>query len=340
MNIRDKPNYNLISKYRAVLMGIAIILIMFCHMDVAQGNNGVQVTALARVLHIFTVGVDIFMFLSGFGLYYSYTNHKLPYIVFEKKRMLRILPTYLIIAGITYTTYDLFIHHYGVLQIISDLSFFSWIKDQSTKYWNILAIIIFYLLFPVLYRIFCQGKRPLLKTVLFSICWWTVVELLSGLFPIISTFRIALARLPIFVIGMYFGGLSYHNKEVKKYTALLLIFCGYFIFAVMRTPPLKPFAEIMYYPGRAVLAISIISTIILFLCHIEDKQKMYSFIMGLFGWFGGLTLELYLLHQSYMILMEYPYRLITYAIAAFVLPTITAAMIYIIKRSMRKRMMS
>jgi hypothetical protein len=52
MNTIDKLNYSLISKYRTVLMGIAIILIMFCHMDVAQGNNGVPVTSVARALHI------------------------------------------------------------------------------------------------------------------------------------------------------------------------------------------------------------------------------------------------------------------------------------------------
>ena len=91
MNTRDKPNYNLISKYRTVLMGIAIILIMFCHMDVAQTHNDIPSTSLARALHFFTVGVDVFLFLSGVGLYYSYTKKKQSYGEFEKKRLVRMI---------------------------------------------------------------------------------------------------------------------------------------------------------------------------------------------------------------------------------------------------------
>lgn len=98
-NSEYKPDYSLISKYRAVLMGLAIILIMFCHMDIAQEHNGVSATSLAKALHLFTVGVDIFLFLSGVGLYYSYTKGKQPYVKFEKKRLIRILPYYAVIGG-------------------------------------------------------------------------------------------------------------------------------------------------------------------------------------------------------------------------------------------------
>lgn len=82
--IEYKLNYSLISKYRALLMGIAILFIMFCHLDVSQGHNGVPTTSLARALHVFTVGVDMFLFLSGVGLYYSYTKRTQSYGEFEK----------------------------------------------------------------------------------------------------------------------------------------------------------------------------------------------------------------------------------------------------------------
>ncbi len=57
-----KSDCSLLSKYRTVLMGLAIILIMFCHVDVAQRHNEAPITRLATVLQTFTVGVDIFLF--------------------------------------------------------------------------------------------------------------------------------------------------------------------------------------------------------------------------------------------------------------------------------------
>jgi hypothetical protein len=64
--------------------------------------------------------------------------------------------------------------------------------------------------------------------------------------------------------------------------------------------------------------------------------RVNSRFCTLLGWFGGLSLELYLLHQSYMILMEFPYKLPLYIIAAFALPTITALVIYIVRQKRRK----
>lgn len=334
-NSGNKPDYSLISKYRTVLMGVAIIFIMFCHIDVAQEHNGVSETSLARALHIFTVGVDIFMFLSGIGLYYSYTKKQQTYGQFEKKRLARIIPSYLLIGGLTYLIFDLIINQLGIGQFFSDLLFISWFRGDSTKYWYIFAIVVFYLLFPVLYRFIHGGKNSLLKTVLFSICWWALVEVLCKFIPNIEIFRIALARLPIFVIGIYFGNLAYEKKEIRKSIALILLLMGYVLFVGLKTPLLKSVAGYLYYPVRALLGISIMTTMIILMELIEKKAGgLYNGIGKVLSWFGGLTLELYLLHQSYMIVFEYPYKLTTYPIAAFILPTITAGVIYLIRKKL------
>ena len=338
MKSQLKPNYDLISKYRQTLMGFAILLIMFCHMDVAQGHNGMEVTTLSGILHIFTVGVDIFMFLSGFGLYYSFKKNTISYLAFEKKRLLRILPIYLIIGGATYAIYDLFIHQFGMIKFLSDITFISWIKGESTKYWYILAIIAFYLVFPVLFCFIDSGKHRLLKTIAFSLSWWVIEELLSAHIGAVGNFRIALARLPIFVIGLYCGSLSFEKKQLKKSFLIAMLIFGYLMFLVMRTTWMKPIAEYFYYPGRAALAVSIIITVISLF---EFSEKYITNVSHIFnivlGWFGGLTLELYLLHQSYLILFEYPYKLINYITVAFLLPTITAGAIYLGRKMIRKR---
>ena len=84
MKSNNKPiPYSLISKYRAPAMGIAILFVMFCHLDVAQKNHNVPVSSLASILQTGSMGVDIFLFVSGFGLYYSCTKNPRSYFDFE-----------------------------------------------------------------------------------------------------------------------------------------------------------------------------------------------------------------------------------------------------------------
>lgn len=192
----------------------------------------------------------------------------------------------------------------------------------------------------MLYRFIHGGKNGLLKTVLFSLCCWALVELVCEIVPYVNTFRVAFARLPIFTIGIYCGKLAYKKVPIKKITVFILLLCGYALFLGLKTPILKPVASYLYYPVRAMLAISIIITIIILIEIIEKRaNSFYNVIKEMLDWFGGLTLELYLLHQSYLILFESPYKLTTYPIVAFVLPTLTAGVIYLVreKRKLQER---
>lgn len=61
-------NLNKISQHRQELMGFSAILILICH---AVGNGVKMPTALSTVLNFGNIGVDMFLFLSGMGLFYS-----------------------------------------------------------------------------------------------------------------------------------------------------------------------------------------------------------------------------------------------------------------------------
>ena len=318
-------------------MGIAMVFIMFCHLDVAQTQNGITNTALARYLHTFTVGVDIFLFLSGVGWYYSYTKRPQTYAEFEKKRVLRVLPSYLIIGSITYFLFDIVMNHFTIGRFLSDILFISWFRAGSTKYWYILAISIFYLFFPMTYRIIQTGNNLFQETIIFSAIWWLFIEILCNLISELSVFRIALDRFPIFVIGAYFGKLSYEKKEISKKAALFLLFSGILIFSGFKISVLRPLLGRFYYPVRAVLGLSVISFVIIIMELAEKKWKwFYTIIMVVFGWLGQYTLELYLLHQSYMIVFNYPYSFATYVVVAFILPIITTGAICICRKRIKR----
>ena len=82
-----------ISRFRAEHMGMAIIFIMLFHVPLPRAD---EFYGLYRMGNI---GVDIFLFLSGLGLWFSWckTDGKdfwHSYILFYFKRLLRIYPAW------------------------------------------------------------------------------------------------------------------------------------------------------------------------------------------------------------------------------------------------------
>ena len=86
-----KFEINTISKYRSELMGLAILGVMCGHyMNHTYQNN--LLFSIARIIH--TPG---FLFLSGFGLYYSFVNNS-NLGSFYLKRLKRLYLPFLLIS--------------------------------------------------------------------------------------------------------------------------------------------------------------------------------------------------------------------------------------------------
>ena len=63
----NKENISIISKYRGELLGVATLMIVIGH-SISIVNFP---SIVKKILAYGTVGVNIFLFLSGIGLYYS-----------------------------------------------------------------------------------------------------------------------------------------------------------------------------------------------------------------------------------------------------------------------------
>lgn len=61
-------NVSDISQYRTHLMGVATLLVLFGH---SAGNGVVMPGWMESLCGLASVGVDIFLFVSGLGLWYS-----------------------------------------------------------------------------------------------------------------------------------------------------------------------------------------------------------------------------------------------------------------------------
>lgn len=186
----QKSALQLVLKYKEEIMGLATLWVMLYHSDVQTGIgviNGIKQTGYG--------GVDIFIFVSGMGIYYSLKKNDLK--KYALNRMWRIYPTYIplvIVYMLVFGPETLQINH--ILGNLTGLGFAFSLDNQP--YWYVSLIIILYILAPYLYAfITSESKRPVLRCILLlagtgvvSLVWLNRYEMLAA------------ARLPIFVLGM------------------------------------------------------------------------------------------------------------------------------------------
>lgn len=145
--MNTKINLGDLSKYRTELMGIATIMILLCH---AQ-PFGVQLPPiLSKLLTYGNQGVDIFLFVSGMGLYYSLEKiHGASQLLhWYKKRYKRILIPYLIIATpfLLYITVENDENMWYFIKLISTISFWT----DHIGAWYIALLIPLYFISPLI----------------------------------------------------------------------------------------------------------------------------------------------------------------------------------------------
>lgn len=137
----------LIDKYISFLFankklfsGIAILMVVFYH---CPWKNFI----MKLLSYLGFLGVDIFFLFTGFGLCYSIQKNSIS--EFYKRRLIRIVPMFLVLAIIT-------------TLLMGDYSWSSWLCNLSTlSYygigghridWYLSSLFAFYLLFPLFYK--------------------------------------------------------------------------------------------------------------------------------------------------------------------------------------------
>lgn len=207
-----------ISTYRSELMGWSIIWIMMLHFTFTQ------IKPLGFIAQYGFAGVDIFMLVSGLGLYYSLQSN--PNILqFYKKRLLRIFPTYYILgifASILLFHDNIFEYFYRY----STLGF--WIKGLYWE-WYIPSIVLLYFISPIFKYIL--DKRNYIF--IFGLC----ILILAITYYIICKDNILdrvhfffLYRIPAFILGMVCAFWIKNNMSTNYYYAFLLAGIPFFCY--------------------------------------------------------------------------------------------------------------
>ena len=177
---------------RNTIYGVCALWIVLFHV---YGRIGMPyIPVLTNFICIGNMAVDIFFFFSGLCLALSVKKHDYPVIGWKeyfKRRFVRIIIPYLII-GIPYYLWAAifesspgFLHKAAAyLGNLSSASF--WIYGKETT-WYAYAIILFYLLFPLLYTFI--HKHHKIKT-LILLCGMIVFAIITAYLPVLNHSKI------------------------------------------------------------------------------------------------------------------------------------------------------
>ena len=264
--------HTLLTENRMCLFGISLLLIFFRH---TFFYNQYSFGVFNYISQIGDVGVDVFMFLSAYGLSFSYRKNRDKYH-FYKKRLFRILPSVIILLFI-FAICDEFFFDAKIYHPIDPRY---WFFSLYSTYWFIGAILSFYFAFPFLYELI-EGKnwnQLGIVCVAFLIAYSCIVAIKLSHVGLFQQLIVYVARLPILVIGV----LMAINGVWKQSVITICFICS--IPMVYLLP--KDFQRISY----SLLTVGLIYYIPLLLNITPNRIKK------LISYLGTTSLEFYLIH--------------------------------------------
>lgn len=264
-----------ISTCRSALMGFAMLWIVFYHF-------GFHAPVISHFTRFGYTGVDIFMFLSGFGLFYS-LQKKQGLSNYFKKRVVRIFPSYFLIG----IALSLFCYpnenFWDYLWRCSTLGF--WTNGIYYE-WFIPSIIALYCLFPLAFRILAYNRIRQYKFLI--VCCLIFSAYAAFNYTVVDNWHfLLLYRIPIFLFGAltaFYIAKQYSQKEYNWIGIIgAFIFAGFFIIPELRT-------QYIAFTFLTPLIISILCIVI----------KNITIINKWGGVIGKASLEIYLVHLVFL----------------------------------------
>lgn len=185
MNMKEQ-----ISKNRSFLMGLAILWVVLYHLP-TQG----EIPVLSYIKNIGYGGVDIFVFLSGFGAFHSLTKNSDAFDFF-KRRLKRLVPSYIVFIVVWMILHKIMVRLYFT-EICGNLTMSGWWADTPNQFnWYVDCIILFYLLAPYIFAAITRAKKQILCVILLI-----ALAFVIGIGFMHSQQLIAISRLPLFILG-------------------------------------------------------------------------------------------------------------------------------------------
>lgn len=284
-------------KYRNTIYGLSAIWIVFYHIH-QRYTLGIPVAS--PVISLGNMGVDIFLLLSAIGLSFSVERNTV--VTFYENRLKRTYLTYLLIAGPFIFWKYFFVQDItsmtvpGFFAELSTVSYF-WTKEGTFPFWYVPCILLFYALYPVLYKLYKKNKLYIVGLIVVSII--TEIVLLSAKSTVITTTERTFSRIPIFLIGILLSDFVKNEKGIGMpyvIASTVLVVITMIIFPITQLKSLGVHTIfIRYFYG--IMAICLIVSIAYVLECIKNFSVTEKFTK-ICSFFGGISLEIYLVHVA------------------------------------------
>ena len=312
-----------ISRFRAEQMGAAMLFVILFHVALDRGDPFYGLRRCGNV------GVDIFLFLSGVGLWFSWV--KTPDVLrFYRRRLLRIVPTWIVVATAFYLPDYLGARRFSrsLVDLIGDITinWDFWLHDELT-FWYVPAIMALYLVAPWYMRL--VQSRPVYRWLpLLMVIWCVMVQWVLPIHAAVGHIEIFWSRVPIFFIGINFGEMVRTRRQLSSDAVWLLLVTFLMTFGTclyleqVRHGQFPLFVERMLYIPFTVCTVLVMNRIF---------RRTPQWVNRLFRFVGALSLEAYLIHIHFVLVYVQPYHL-GYWLTFLVTVTITLPIAWLLQR--------
>lgn len=319
MKIKDIELAN-ISRFRGELMGTAMLFIILFHVGLPRHDLFFGLRRMGNV------GVDIFLFLSGVGLWYSWSKLRgwsespmntvgrpasVPAVApmtlkqalktFYWRRLLRIYPAWLIMAGAFYVPDFLTRRWYStsLIDLIGDLTinWDFWLHNELT-FWYIPATMMLYLFAPPYMELI--RRHPIYRWLpVVMIMWCILVQWVTPIHHAVGHLEIFWSRVPIFFIGINMGESvkRKHTVDGAGIWMIILMFVMTLASSIfleqVRHGQFPLFIERMLYIPLTVTSILLLNRIF---------RRLPAWLNRCFAMVGALSLEAYLIHYQFILI--------------------------------------
>lgn len=287
--------WNDLSRHRGELMGLAMLFVILFHVYVPRHDIGYGIHRLGNI------GVDLFLFLSGVGLWYSWSNSagKAPsagsrLLSFWKRRYIRIFPAWLIVACAYYLPRYSGDVRDTATDILVNLDF--WTQGELT-FWYLPAIMALYLIAPLYMQL--VERAPVWRwTALLPVVWCIAVQWVMPLHASVGHLEIFWSRVPVFLLGLNAGAWvkDKRREDTSAFGLVLLIWIATFALCLyleqVRHGKFPLFVERMVYIPLTVSTLLLLGR----LC-----AGMPKILNRLWAFIGTVSLEVYLLHSEFIL---------------------------------------
>jgi len=267
-------NLKEISTYRSELMGWSILWIMMLHFTFNQ------IAPLGFVAQYGFAGVEIFLFVSGLGLYYSLERDK-DLGHFYKKRLFRIFPTYYIIGIIA----SLLLFHDDIPSYFFRYTTIGFWTGGIFWEWYIPSLIILYLLVPIFKLLL--NKNILYIVTIIIICFGCSYCLIDSNHIDRAHFFL-LYRIPAFLFGMVCALWIKEKRSTKYFLYVLIAGLPFFLYLF---PQHHQVYNYKYFSLIFLLPLFILIFILI--------SKYLKFLNPIISCIGKASLEIYLIQSIF-----------------------------------------